>query len=320
MGKAKKGNISVVEFYSKFGIVLIFVILFVLMSIINHNFISGVNLRNVVRQVVVITILACGEQLMLISGMVDLSPGRVLAFAGTLSAYCMMRTGNLFLALVVGLACGLLFGVINGALITAFDIPPFIATLASMQMADGAIMAFTGGQNYSNLPASFNFLGQGYIGFIPFPVVIMIIVLFITYIILAWTPVGRALYAIGGNQAAALASGIRVKRAKFFACAFGGVCTGLAGILLMARMSSGQPAAGEGMEMDAITAVIVGGTSMSGGVGNILNTIVGSLIIGIIKNFMNLQNINSSFQDIVLGILICVAVIIDVQLRKANTK
>ena len=320
MGKAKKGNISVVEFYSKFGIVLIFVILFVLMSIINHNFISGVNLRNVVRQVVVITILACGEQLMLISGMVDLSPGRVLAFAGTLSAYCMMRTGNLFLALVVGLACGLLFGVINGALITAFDIPPFIATLASMQMADGAIMAFTGGQNYSNLPASFNFLGQGYIGFIPFPVVIMIIVLFITYIILAWTPVGRALYAIGGNHAAALASGIRVKRAKFFACAFGGVCTGLAGILLMARMSSGQPAAGEGMEMDAITAVIVGGTSMSGGVGNILNTIVGSLIIGIIKNFMNLQNINSSFQDIVLGILICVAVIIDVQVRKANTK
>lgn len=320
MGKAKKGNISVVEFYSKFGIVLIFVILFVLMSIINHNFISGVNLRNVVRQVVVITILACGEQLMLISGMVDLSPGRVLAFTGTLSAYCMMRTGNLFLALVVGLACGLLFGVINGALITAFDIPPFIATLASMQMADGAIMAFTGGQNYSNLPASFNFLGQGYIGFIPFPVVIMIIVLFITYIILAWTPVGRALYAIGGNQAAALASGIRVKRAKFFACAFGGVCTGLAGILLMARMSSGQPAAGEGMEMDAITAVIVGGTSMSGGVGNILNTIVGSLIIGIIKNFMNLQNINSSFQDIVLGILICVAVIIDVQVRKANTK
>ena len=216
--------------------------------------------------------------------------------------------------------CPPIVGVINGALITAFDIPPFIATLASMQMADGAIMAFTGGQNYSNLPASFNFLGQGYIGFIPFPVVIMIIVLFITYIILAWTPVGRALYAIGGNQAAALASGIRVKRAKFFACAFGGVCTGLAGILLMARMSSGQPAAGEGMEMDAITAVIVGGTSMSGGVGNILNTIVGSLIIGIIKNFMNLQNINSSFQDIVLGILICVAVIIDVQVRKANTK
>lgn len=320
MVKSKKGSFSVAECYSKFGIVLIFVLLFVIMSAVNRNFISGVNLRNVVRQVVVITILACGEQLMLISGMVDLSPGRVLAFAGTLSAYCMMKTGNLFLALVVGLACGLLFGAINGALITAFDIPPFIATLASMQMADGAIMAFTGGQNYSNLPASFNFLGQGYIGFIPFPVVIMILVLAITYLILAWTPMGRSLYAIGGNQAAALASGIRVKRSKFFACAFGGVCTGLAGILLMARMSSGQPAAGEGMEMDAITAVIVGGTSMSGGVGNILNTIVGSLIIGIIKNFMNLQNINSSFQDIVLGILICVAVIIDVQVRKANAK
>ncbi len=144
MVKSKKGSFSVAEFYSKFGIVLIFVLLFVIMSVVNRNFISGVNLRNVVRQVVVITILACGEQLMLISGMVDLSPGRVLAFAGTLSAYCMMKTGNLFLALVVGLACGLLFGAINGALITAFDIPPFIATLASMQMADGAIMAFTG--------------------------------------------------------------------------------------------------------------------------------------------------------------------------------
>lgn len=316
----KKKEFNSAEFYSKWGIFLIFVFMFVVFAIINHNFVTGSNIRNVIRQVVVITIMACGEQLMLISGLVDLSPGRVLAFSGTLAAYTVARTGNLFLALVVGLVLGLAFGALNGLLITTFNIPAFIATLASMQIADGGIMAITMGKNESNLTEGFKFLGQGYIGFIPFPVIIMAIVLVITFIILAKTTIGRGLYAIGGNENAAKASGINVKLVKFFACAFSGLCAGLAGIILMARMSSGQPAAGEGMEMDAITAVIVGGTSMSGGVGKIQNTIIGSLIIGIIKNFMNLMNINSSFQDVVLGILICVAVIIDVQVRSAQSK
>lgn len=316
----KKKEFNTAEFYSKWGIFLIFVVMFVVFSIINHNFVTGSNIRNVIRQVVVITIMACGEQLMLISGLVDLSPGRVLAFAGTLSAYTIAATGNLFLALVVGLVLGTAFGALNGMLITTFNIPAFIATLASMQIADGGIMAITMGKNESNLTEGFKFLGQGYIGFIPFPIIIMVIVLVITYIILAHTSIGRGLYAIGGNENAAKAAGINVRLVKFFACTFSGFCAGLAGIILMARMSSGQPAAGEGMEMDAITAVIVGGTSMSGGVGKIQNTIIGSLIIGIIKNFMNLMNINSSLQDVVLGILICVAVIIDVQVRNAQSK
>ena len=313
--KLKKSN-----FADNITLIIAMVLLVALFGALNPNYVTGSNLSNILIACSLTGFVAIGETNLIIAGQNDLSAGSVAACAGVLAALLSRMGVPVWLALLIAVGTGCLVGAINAALVTFLKLQPFIATLASMQMADGAIMAFTGGQNYSNLPASFNFLGQGYIGFIPFPVVIMIIVLFITYIILAWTPVGRALYAIGGNQAAALASGIRVKRAKFFACAFGGVCTGLAGILLMARMSSGQPAAGEGMEMDAITAVIVGGTSMSGGVGNILNTIVGSLIIGIIKNFMNLQNINSSFQDIVLGILICVAVIIDVQVRKANTK
>jgi len=318
MGKEKtKFNLS--EFYSKFGIILILLFMVIIFSLVNSKFISANNIRNVIRQVVVITILACGEQLMLISGMVDLSAGTVMAFGGTLSAYCVSATQNVPLAILVGLAGGLFFGVINGALITIFSIPAFIGTLASMKMASGAIMWYTNGKNKSNLGDAYTWLGQGYIGPIPVPVIIMVIALLITYYVLAWTPVGRNIYAVGGNLQAAKATGIRVRNTQFFACVFSGLCAGLAGIVLMARLNSGQPSTGQaGMEMDAITAVIVGGTSMSGGVGAIQNTIIGSLIIGIIKNFMNLQNIHSSIQDIVLGILICVAVIIDVQVRRSK--
>lgn len=308
------------EFYNKFGIFLIFLLMFIIFAIWNGNFLSGMNVRNILRQIVVITIMACGEQLMIICGMIDLSASRVLACAGTLSAYTVLVTGNLFLAILVGIFVGLVFGAFNGFVITTFDIPPFIGTLASMMVAEGFIMAFTGGQNYSNLGSAFQFIGQGYVGPIPFPIFIMAFILVITYYILSWTPIGRAMYAVGGNEAAARASGINVRWTKFFAAAYAGIMSGIAGIVLMSRMNSGQPAAAESYEMDAITAVIIGGTSMNGGTGTIVNTIVGSLIIGIIKNFMNLQNIDSSYQKIVLGLLVLVAVIIDIQVRKSRSK
>ena len=316
----KKKEFNLGEFYSKFGIFIIFLVMFILFSIINKNFLSGMNVRNIMRQIVVITIMACGEQLMIICGMIDLSASRVLACTGTLSAYTMLRTHNLIAALLVAVVIGFLFGAFNGFFIVRFDIPPFIATLASMMVAEGFIMTFTGGQNYSNLGDAYTFIGQGYIGIIPFPVIIMIVILLITYYLLSWTPIGRGMYAVGGNTAAAKASGINVGLVKFTAAAFSGVMSSIAGIVLMSRMNSGQPAAAISYEMDAITAVIIGGTSMSGGTGTIINTIVGSLIIGIIKNFMNLQNINASLQKLVLGLLVLVAVVIDNQVRRARTK
>ncbi len=316
----EKRKFSFVDFYSRFGIFLIFVIMFIIFAVINRNFLSGMNVRNILRQIVVITLMACGEQYMILCGMIDLSASRVLACAGTFSAYVVLVTGNVFLAVIVGLLIGLAFGAFNGAVITLFDIPPFIATLASMMVAKGVIFAFTGGQNYSNLGDAFTFIGQGYVGFIPFPIIIMIIILLITYYIMTWTPMGRAMYAVGGNTAAARASGINVRSTKFFAACYAGVMSACAGIVLMSRMNSGQPAAAESYEMDAITAVIIGGTSMNGGSGTILNTIIGSLIIGIIKNFMNLQNIDSSYQYIVLGLLVMLAVIIDVQVRNSRSK
>lgn len=318
--KAEKKQFNFGEFYSKYGIFLIFVIMFIIFAVVNQAFLSGMNIRNVLRQIVVITIMACGEQLMIINGMIDLSASRVLACAGTLSAYTVLVTGSVPMAVFVGVGVGLLFGLFNGFVITAFDIPPFIGTLASMRIAEGFIMAFTGGQNYSNLGDGFTFIGQGYIGPIPFPIFIMVGVLVVTYYILSWTPIGRAMYAVGGNTAAARASGINVKFTKFFAAAFAGITSGIAGIVLMARMNSGQPAAAVSYEMDAITAVIIGGTSMNGGTGTIVNTIIGSMIIGIIKNFMNLQNIDSSYQQIVLGLLVMIAVIIDLQVRRARSK
>lgn len=316
----KKKEFNLGEFYSKFGIFIIFLVMFILFSIINKNFLSGMNVRNIMRQIVVITIMACGEQLMIICGMIDLSASRVLACTGTLSAYTMLRTHNLLAALLVAVVIGFLFGAFNGFFIVRFDIPPFIATLASMMVAEGFIMTFTGGQNYSNLGDAYTFIGQGYVGIVPFPVIIMIIILLITYYLLSWTPIGRGMYAVGGNTAAAKASGINVGLVKFTAAAFSGVMSSIAGIVLMSRMNSGQPAAAISYEMDAITAVIIGGTSMSGGTGTIINTIVGSLIIGIIKNFMNLQNINASLQKLVLGLLVLVAVVIDNQVRRARTK
>lgn len=315
---AKKFNLA--DFYSKYGIFLLFVLMFLLMSVTNKNFLSGVNITNISKQIVVITILACGEQLMIIAGLIDLSVGSILALSGCVAASVVVNTGNAPLAIIVGLIIGLLCGAINGGILVIFEIPPFITTLATMMMARGAVFVFTGGVPISQLGKRFTWVGQGYIGPLPVPVLIMVIALVITWVILNQTRTGRYIYAVGGNEDASNASGVNICSIKFFTCAFSGIMAGLSGIILMARMNSGQPIAGETYEMDAITAVIVGGTSMSGGIGNIPGTIIGSCIIGIIKNFMNLQNISSYWQKIVQGIIVCIAVIIDVRVRKSKSK
>ena len=315
---AKKFNLA--NFYSKYGIFLLFALMFLLMSVTNKFFLSGVNITNFSKQIVVVTILACGEQLMIIAGLIDLSVGSILALAGCVAASTVVNTGNAPLAIIVGLLIGLLCGAINGGILVIFEIPPFITTLATMMMARGAVYVFTDGVPISQLGKQFNWVGQGYLGPVPIPVLIMVLALVLTWVILNQTRTGRYIYAVGGNEDASNASGVNIRSIKFFACAFSGIMAGLAGVILTARMNSGQPIAGETYEMDAITAVIVGGTSMSGGIGNIPGTIVGSCIIGIIKNFMILQNISSYWQKIVQGLIVCIAVIIDVRVRKSKSK
>jgi inositol transport system permease protein len=211
---------------------------------------------------------------------------------------------------------GLFIGCINGFVITKFNIPAFIMTLAVTTVARGSALLFTKGVPISGMGAQFLIIGQGNWGFMPISVLILIILFVITWILLNKTPFGRYIFAVGGNENAAVASGIRSKIVVLKAFVLDGALTATAGIVLMSRINSGQPAAGVGYEFDAITAVVVGGTSLSGGSGSIVGTIIGAVIVGIINNVQNLLNVNAYWQQIVKGLIILFAVILDVVSRR----
>ena len=216
-------------------------------------------------------------------------------------------------------AIGLAIGMINGFIISQTTIPPFIVTLAMMNIAKGLAYVYTGGSPVRVVTKEWQFIGAGYIGSIPTPVIILVIVLIITGLIMNKTKMGRHIYAVGGNAQAAEFSGIKVAKIKFFVHAFSGLMAGLAGIVLASRMYSGQPTAGDGAEMDAIAAVVVGGTSMAGGAGKIGGTIIGGLIIGVLNNGLNLLNVNSFWQYVVKGFVILLAVFLDyIKNKKGN--
>ena len=246
--------------------------------------------------------------MVIILGGIDLSVGSIIALSGCISAGCVARYN---LPLPIALLMGLLVGMFNGAVISKTTIPAFIVTLATMNIAKGLAYVYTGGSPVRVVTKEWQFLGAGYVGIFPTPVVILVIVLIITAIIMNKTKMGRHMYAVGGNQQAAEFSGIKVEKVKFFVHAFSGLMAGLAGIVLASRMYSGQPTAGDGAEMDAIAAVVVGGTSMAGGSGKIGGTIIGGLIIGVLNNGLNLLNVNSFWQYVVKGVVILLAVFLD---------
>lgn len=305
------------DLYSRFGIFIILLIMVVVASILSPVFLTANNLINVLRQNVTVGVIACGAQFVLICGEVDLSPGSVAAFSGCIAAMTMVSTGNVFLAVIVGLIIGAGFGFLNGIVVTKCRIPSFIMTLATQQVARGAILVITNAQPISKLE-DFTWVGQGYIGFIPVPVIIWIIILLFSWFVLNKMRFGRYLYAVGGNSDAAKASGILVDKVKTKAMTFAGVLSGLGGVILMSRVNSGQPTSAEGLEFDAITAVIIGGTSMNGGVGNIYGMVAGVLFVGVLTNIMTLTDISSYYQQIVRGLIIALAVIMDSQVRRAR--
>ena len=217
----------------------------------------------------------------------------------------------LILAVTCGLLVGLAVGGFNGFVVSTTTIPPFIVTLATMNIARGAAYVYTGGQPIRVMSDSFNFMGAGYLGDIPMPIIYLVIIVIISLFIMDKSKLGRHIYAVGGNHKAALFSGIKTKRVTFFAYIFSGLMSAIAGIVLASRMFSGQPTAGQGAEMDAIAAVVLGGTSMSGGSGKIGGTVIGALVIGVLSNGLNLMGINSFWQYIVKGIVILIAVYVD---------
>lgn len=316
---AESKRFDLAALYNRYGTVFIFVVIFIIAAVSSPTFLKPANLTNVMRQLVVVMLLAFGETFIIILGHIDVSVGSVLALIGCVSASVMNKTQNLPLAIGVGLAMGVVVGFINGKVITTFKIPAFIMTLAMTTVARGSVLLFTNGVPVTDL-GNFKVLGQGNIGPVPVSVIILAVFFAISFILLNKTKFGRYVFASGGNASAATASGISVAKITILAYVYNGILTAAAGIILMSRINSGQPAAGVGYEFDAITAVVVGGTSMMGGVGNVTGTVIGALIVGIINNLLNLLNVNSYWQMIARGMIILIAVILDVRTKTVKVK
>lgn len=303
------------HFMNKYSIYVILLALIVLSTLLNRNFLTVQNLANVSRQISITTIIAMGETLLIIAGMIDLAAGAVLALAGVLSVAVYKLTGSLALAMLVGLGAGILCNSLSGVVVVKFKTPPFIATLAMQTAARGAILMYCNGQNIYQI-GDYVVFGQGYVGPIPTPVLFMLGVVVLTWYILRHTRFGRHLYAVGGNEEAARASGVGIGRTKFYAYMISGLYVGLAGILYMSRNNAGLPNAGAGLEFEGMTAAIIGGTSFSGGVGTAMGTLAGGFIMGFLNNVMNLLGIQAYAQQVVRGVIIVLAVIWDISSKQ----
>ncbi len=302
------------EFFSRYGVLLILVVMILASSLLSPAFLTGRNMWNVLRQMSIITIIAFGSTLVILAGMIDLSCGSVVALSGVLGTSVYVMTGSISLGLASGMATGGLAGLICGFLVTRFDLPPFIVTLAMMTGARGLVLLYTGGSPIINI-GDFTVLGQGDLLSIPVPVLVMFLIYGLVLVLVKRTPYGRYIYAIGGNEAAAVASGIHVRRIKRTTFLLAGLLTGLAGVMLMSRINSGQPAAGLNFELDAITTVVIGGTSLSGGIGTVTGTLAGGVIVAILNNILNLTNVSPYWQQIVKGLVILLAVIMDLKAK-----
>ena len=276
------------------------------------TFPTKTNLFNLLRQSSTNLMLACGMTMVIILGGIDLSVGSIIAMSGCFAAGAVVWGGMPeIVGILIGIFSGLLFGLFNGFMIAKTTIPPFIVTLASMNIAKGIAYVFSGGKPIRCMTDAWKFLGAGYIAGIPTPVVTMIIIFIISVLFLNRTRIGRHIYAVGGNDTAAKFSGINTAKVKFVVYSFSGLMAGLAGITIASRLYSGTCTSGDAAEMDAIAAVVIGGTSMSGGSGRLGGTLIGALIIGILNNGLNLMGVNSDWQYIVKGAVILLAVYMD---------
>ncbi|EGW41920.1 ABC transporter permease [Desulfosporosinus sp. OT] len=304
----------------KYSIYLILIALFIVCSLANPNFLSVNNLTNISRQLAVTTILALSATMLIISGMLDLSSGSVLALSGVFAVSAYKATGSLLIAIAVGILTGIICNLLNAMMISTFKAPPFIATLAMLTVARGVALLFTKGQNILQL-GKFTDLGQGSIGVIPIPIIFLVVIAIVTWYLLNHTRFGRSLYAVGGNEEASIASGINVHKTKYTAFIINGIFVGIAGVLFMSRVNAGLPNGAVNYEFTALTAAIIGGTSFSGGVGTVGGTLAGAFIVGFLDNIMNLTNVDSYMQQIVRGTIIALAVIYDIHTRnrRANS-
>lgn len=300
------------NYLNKYGILIALLVICIILSVATPYFFTAQNLLIVLRQVSINGILAIGVTFVIIAGGIDLSLGSVIALTGVIAAsFAHPNTYPLVVPLLLAILSGVAIGAINGLTITIGRVAPFIVTLGMMTIARGLALVFSNGRPVTNLSPSFNFIGGGDILHIPVPILLFVSVIIISSVILKYTRIGRYIYAVGGNENAAKASGILVSRVKLFAYIMCSGLAALAGIVLAARINTGQPNAGIAYELDAIAAVVIGGTSLLGGRGSIAGTVTGVLIIGVINNGLDLLNVSSYYQQIIKGVIIVGAVLLD---------
>ncbi|MDM5340616.1 ribose ABC transporter permease [Fictibacillus enclensis] len=302
-----------ISIFQKLGPLIGLAIILIVLSILSPQFFTLANILNVLRQVSINALIAFGLTFVILTGGIDLSVGSMLALSGAITAGLMAGGTDPILAMLVGLAAGAVMGAINGLIITKGKVAPFIATLATMTVFRGLTLVYTDGKPITGLSdhMSFVLMGRGYFAGIPIPVIWMLASFAVLWFLLKKTTFGRRTYAIGGNEEASLLSGIKVDRIKVMIYSLTGLLSAFAGIILTSRLNSAQPTAGTAYELDAIAAVVLGGTSLSGGRGWIFGTLVGALIIGVLNNGLNLLNVSSFYQQVVKGGVILLAVLLD---------
>jgi len=310
MSEKKKGIDK--KWIQTYMLIFIVIGLVVVMAVVSPNFLTTTNLLNVVRQIAINGILAIGMTVVCLTGGIDLSVGSIVAFSGIVTAGLLRDSGlPMIVVVLIAVVVGALMGLYNGCFVAYWNAAPFVVTLSMMTIGRGMTYVYCDGRPISNLPTNFLAIGKGSIAGIPVPTIILIIVFLLASVMLTKLKFGRYIYAVGGNDNAAMVSGINVKRIKMMVYVLSGTACGIAAIILTARVSAGLPTAGSGYELDAIAATVIGGTSLSGGRGRLWGTIVGAILLGIVNNGLDLLNVSSFYQQIVKGLIILGAILID---------
>lgn len=296
--------------WSSIGLIAVIVTMAIVFSILNPNFYSETNIRNVARQMAILGIVACGQTIVILSGGFDLSVGMAMGLISVGGSMAMVEYG-LWPGLAAGIGIGVAIGFANGFMVAKAGLPPFIATLATFSAARGLALILSGGLPITEMPPEFSFLGAGHFLTLPIPALIATIVFVVCFLLMRKTRFGRYTYAMGGNEEAALYSGVPVARYKLAVWSFHGFLVGLAGMVLTSRAVSGHATLGEGMELESIAATVIGGTALGRGRGGIFNTFLGVVAMGILTNGLNLINVSTYYQMVAIGIIIAGAVYVD---------
>jgi ribose/xylose/arabinose/galactoside ABC-type transport system permease subunit len=304
--------------FSEMQALVVLIILVIIAAFLSPIFLTVPNLLNILLGVAVTAILAIGQTYIIILAEIDLSVGAVLGLSAAITAGFLTH-GNLIEGLLIGLIVGLVAGLINGLLVTVGKLPSFIATLGTMTAFSGLTLVYTQGNPISISSKSFEFIGQGFLAGVPFPVWIMIILYLLFWILLHRSHFGRYVFATGGNEEASRLSGINVKQVKLWSFVMAGILSAVAGFIITSRLNSAEPTSGSGLELDAIAAVILGGTSLTGGKGGLVGTVIGAIILGVLDNGMNLLNVSAFYQGVAKGVIILLAVLLDRNMKSLSS-